>query len=98
MLEILLRRVAEAGTASSAQLAQELGVSPALLRGALDELVRHGYLQALIAGCGEPCDSCPAPAACLYTNAPRVWSLTAKGLARAAALRGGYSAPSSSFR
>jgi predicted ArsR family transcriptional regulator len=90
MLEDLLRRVAEKGTTSGAELARELGVSPALMQSLLEELDRQGYAQVMMAGCGRPC------AACLYCNAPRVWTLTAKGLGLLERRRQSYSPPSSS--
>ena len=97
MLEDLLRRVAEKGTASSAELARELGVSPALMQGLLESLDRQGYAQVMMAGCGRPCAACPLHAACLYRHAPRVWSLTAKGLGGLLERRRrSYSPPSSS--
>jgi DNA-binding MarR family transcriptional regulator len=96
MLEDLLRRVAEKGTASSAELARELGVSPALMQGLLAELDRQGYALKMIAGCGLPCAGCPLRTACLYRRAPRVWSLTAKGVGLLERRRRSYSPPSSS--
>ena len=95
MLEDLLRRVAEKGTASSAELVRELGVSPALMQGLLEALDRQGYAQVMMAGCGRPCAACPLHAACLYRRAPRVWSLTAKGLGLLERRRRSYSSPPS---
>ena len=100
MLEDLLRRVAEKGTASSAELARELGVSPALMQGLLQALDRQGYAQVMMAGCGRPCAACPLHAVCLYRHAPRVWSLTEKGLGLLERRRRSYSSPpsASSFK
>lgn len=79
MLEELLRMAASAGTACSAELAQRLGVSPALLGDMLDALTRQGYLKGIPAGCSVACEACPWHSGCLCERNARVWALTQKG-------------------
>ncbi|MGE5218170.1 MAG: helix-turn-helix domain-containing protein [Chloroflexota bacterium] len=79
MIEKLLRLAAARGTARSSDLAQALGVSPALAQQMLEMLVREGYLNSVVQGCAIPCELCPLHPACLLTNRPRIWVLTEKG-------------------
>ena len=79
MLDRILRLVAERGTIGVAVIADELDQSPILVRSALEELARQGYLQVVATGCASPCTGCPSSSACLFGNQPRIWSLTPKG-------------------
>jgi DNA-binding MarR family transcriptional regulator len=79
MLEDVLRIVASEGTASSAGLARRLGVSRALAEHMLEELARHGYLNAVAGECAAPCERCPLRSACLFGRRGRIWSLSPKG-------------------
>jgi predicted ArsR family transcriptional regulator len=79
MLRQLLRLAAGRGTMDLKALANELGTTPALVSQMLDQLQQQGYLQAVVQGCGTPCEHCPLRSACLYRRQPRVWSLTARG-------------------
>lgn len=79
MLKKLLHLVTEKGTVNDSELACELGISKALLKQILGELVRQGYLQPLTRGNSVPCKRCQLHTACLYGNQPRVLALTAKG-------------------
>ncbi|MEN8688189.1 MAG: FeoC-like transcriptional regulator [Desulfuromonadales bacterium] len=79
MLEILLRIVASKGTECSAELARKLGVSHTLMENMLDELVRQGYLKAVVGECSVPCERCPMHAACLFGRQARIWALSGKG-------------------
>lgn len=81
MLRRLLRQMADSGTACSSELAQALGVSPALVETMIEELARRGYLRPFSAGRAAPCERCPLRAACLYRGQPRLWALSAKGRA-----------------
>jgi DNA-binding MarR family transcriptional regulator len=67
------------GTARSSELAQALGVSPALTQQMLEVLEREGYLNSVVHGCSIPCERCPLHAACMFPNQPRIWVLTEKG-------------------
>ncbi len=79
MLRKLLHLVTEKGTVNDSELACELGISQALLKQILGELVRQGYLQPLTRGNSVPCKRCQLHMACLYGNQPRIFALTAKG-------------------
>ena len=78
MLRQLLHLVMEKGTVSDAELASELGISQALIKQILGELVRQGYLQPLTPGDSTPCERCPLHTACLFSNWPRIFTLTTK--------------------
>ena len=79
MLRQLLHLVTKKGTMSDSELACELGISQALIKQMLGELVRQGYLQPLTQGDSTPCVRCPSHTACLLGNRPRVFALTIKG-------------------
>jgi predicted ArsR family transcriptional regulator len=79
MFRQLLHLVTEKGTVSDSELACELGISQALIKQMLGELVRQGYLQPLTQGDSTPCQRCPLHTACLFGNRPRIFALTAKG-------------------
>lgn len=79
MLKDVLRLAVAWSTISSEDLARALGTSPELVRLVLEELVRRGYLQAVVPGCSIACERCPLHDACLYRRQPRVWMLTRKG-------------------
>jgi predicted ArsR family transcriptional regulator len=81
MLRQLLRLVASAGTLDLKDLATELGTSKPMVAQMLEALQRQGYLQAVVPGCGSPCEHCPLQPLCLYRRQPRVWRLTDKGRA-----------------
>ncbi|HBE91798.1 MAG TPA: hypothetical protein DDW55_04465, partial [Gammaproteobacteria bacterium] len=59
MLRHLLNLMREMGTVSDSELACELGISQALIKQMLGELVRQGYLQPLIQDDSTPCERCP---------------------------------------
>ena len=83
MLKKILRLVAALGTIRCEELARLLHTSPEIVRVALAELTRRGYLQTVAPGCAGACEHCPLRAACLYCRQPRVWMLTRKGAAQA---------------
>ncbi len=73
----------------ASELSYESGISQVLIKQMLEELVRQGYLQSLIRGEATPCNQCPAHKACLFSNRPRIFMLTAKGNRIAANIKGG---------
>lgn len=79
MLETILRIVASKGTECSSELARRLGVSHTLMENMLDELMRQGYLKAVVADCSIPCERCPMHTACLFGKQARIWALSPKG-------------------
>lgn len=79
MLRHLLQLLMERGTVSDSELACELGISQALIKQMLGELVRQGYLQPLIQGDSTHCERCPLHRVHLFGNRPRIFTLTAKG-------------------
>ena len=79
MLRQLLQLVMKKGSVSDAELASELGISQALIKQILGELVRQGYLQPLALGNSTPCERCPLHQTCLFGNRSRVFTLTVKG-------------------
>ena len=79
MLRKLLRLAASMGTARTSEIADSLGVSPALAEQLLEELTRKGYLEPVVEGCSVPCERCPLSVACLFRNQAHIWVLTKKG-------------------
>jgi DNA-binding transcriptional MocR family regulator len=87
MLERLLRMLAEGGTRTPTQLANQLGVSQSLVEQMLADLSRMGYLRPIDGlscrapsdGESTPCSGCPAKSACSVGEpAGQVWALTHK--------------------
>jgi len=79
MLHKLLRIVCSGGTHNFKQLAQQLGVSEALLESIIDQLVRIGYLKPLDGSCTDSCNGCPMAGTCSVGGLGRVWVLTEDG-------------------
>ena len=79
MLRHLLQLAMERGTVSDSELACELGISQALIKQMLGELVRQGHLHPLIQGDSTHCERCPLHRVHLFGNRPRIFTLTAKG-------------------
>ncbi|MHB0876318.1 MAG: FeoC-like transcriptional regulator [Anaerolineae bacterium] len=78
MLQSALRLIAAGEALSSGQLAQRLDVSPEIAKGALEQLVRLGYLKPSGADtCKAACSGCPQGQACFV--AAQLWALTEKG-------------------
>jgi L-amino acid N-acyltransferase YncA len=68
------------GVCSYDDLAQELGVSRALLEPLLDELLRSGCLRRADGeGAADGCESCPVHSTCGTTGGARFWEVTEKG-------------------
>ncbi|OGA47917.1 MAG: hypothetical protein A3F74_22605 [Betaproteobacteria bacterium RIFCSPLOWO2_12_FULL_62_58] len=67
------------GTVDIARLGRALHASPQQARHMIEELERLGYLDEVVAGCGQPCERCPLQQSCLFRNRPRLWKLTRKG-------------------
>ena len=80
MLVRLLRLIAEAGSADSAELAHSLGVSPALMQSMLDMLSRQGYLKSVVTDTSAACVQCPIRRSCLNGGKARLWTLSEKGV------------------
>lgn len=79
MLKQMLRLISVQGTARSTELANELGVSPALVREMLEKLAQQGYLETVAPGCSKSCKRCPLRTACHFRHQPQIWALTRKG-------------------
>ena len=79
MLRHLLQLVMERETVSDSELACELGISQALIKQMLGELVHQGYLQPIIQCDSTHCERCPLHRVHLFGNRPRIFTLTAKG-------------------
>lgn len=65
MLKSLLDRLAAGGTWTVESLAEQLDVTPALVKTMLDDLARRGYLQPLPGGCSGACASCAMSKSCV---------------------------------
>jgi len=81
MLKRLLSLIAaNEGVSSLDELAQEMGVPPAITEQLISELVRGGYLRTAYAEC-EPvgCGACPARVSCHQPTGVGLWELTPKG-------------------
>jgi len=79
MLNRLLQIIASGDLHTAPRLAQQLGVSEALLDNMLDELMRMGYLTSASAGCSGQCDHCAMGGTCAVGATGRVWVLTVAG-------------------
>ncbi len=75
LLERLLAQLREGGMRTPAELARELGTSPAMVEAMVAELGRRGYLQALPGDCVGRCQGCPHGAGCAVAGAGQSWSL-----------------------
>lgn len=82
VLDELLRRLGDGGIHTTAELAQQLGVTEGLVNAMAADLARRGYLEPLDDGCSTSCDGCGLAAACgparAHASAP-ILVLTAKG-------------------
>ena len=81
MLKRLLSLIAaNEGVSSLDELAQEMGVPPAITEQLISELVRAGYLHTAYGEC-EPvgCGACPARMNCHQPRGVGLWELTPKG-------------------
>lgn len=79
MLDQLLQILAEGGTHTYAELADDLGVGEVLLQQMIDDLARMGYLRAVGDGCQAECGQCSLAGICAVGGRARVWGLTEKG-------------------
>ncbi|MCX7668601.1 MAG: MarR family transcriptional regulator [Anaerolineae bacterium] len=73
----LLQLLADGGLHPPAALAQQLGLSEALVSAMIEELTRRGYLAPVPAACDASCASCGLKQAC--RAAPVLLTLTPKG-------------------
>jgi predicted transcriptional regulator len=79
MLRELLRAIDQSGTVSTAELARRIGFSEVLVRQALRDLERRGYLESGLPDstrdrCVPACAECPVLPQCFSA----VWQLTEK--------------------
>jgi predicted ArsR family transcriptional regulator len=79
MLLSLLQIIHSGQVHSLKQLAQQLDVSKALLKGMIDQLVRMGYLRQVKADCLGTCTGCRESSMCKTSDSPRLWALTEAG-------------------
>jgi DNA-binding MarR family transcriptional regulator len=81
MLRRLLTLIAaNEGVSSLDELAQEMGVPPAITEQLIGELVRGGYLRTAYGECAPiGCAACPARVSCHPPTGFRLWELTPKG-------------------
>lgn len=63
MLEALLTKIRSGGPLETAQLAAQLGTTPAMVRVMLEHLQRSGHIQPYQA-CGDGCGGCDLKGAC----------------------------------
>ena len=73
LLERLLTLLRQGGVRSIAQVAEELGTSPALVEHMVEDLARRGYLHPVEASCARACAGCAQACTCAVTGAGRVW-------------------------
>jgi hypothetical protein len=78
VLKQVLSTVAGGRVGSTAELADALGVSPAMVEAMVAELELRGLLHRL-GDCGEPCDGCPSVMHCGPATRGSAWMLTALG-------------------
>lgn len=76
MMQEILAALQSGGSSSAAQLAQRLGVTPAMLAAALEQLERMGRVRrvALAARCAHGCSGCTGGCAAAGPAAVR-WEL-----------------------
>jgi len=79
MLDTLLRTLANGGTYSPSDLAQELGVAEVLVHQMIEDLAALGYLSPMEDYCGMNCGRCPHSEGCCVSGRGRAWQLTGKG-------------------
>jgi hypothetical protein len=79
MLGKVLRLIAAAGVADSAELARRMGVSYMLMQGMLETLAGEGYLKPVAARPSAACSHCPMRRGCLIDGKTRLWALSGKG-------------------
>ncbi len=88
MLAELLRTLNSGGLHSMREVAQEMGVSEALIAEMADALARRGYLVPVTAGCGSAaaCSGCSMEPMCGTEARPaaRILALTEQGRRAAA--------------
>ena len=80
MLQEFLRIVRQGEIQSHLEIAQKMGVSPAMVLEIARELTQRGYLSEFSADCFDQeanCRGCSASTACQIMG--RTWSLTEKG-------------------
>ncbi|MGC8633589.1 MAG: hypothetical protein ACP5VP_02825 [Candidatus Limnocylindrales bacterium] len=75
ILDALLGRLEAGGVRTPADLARELGISPALVDAMILDLERRGYLRPVTAACDAACAGCPLAGTCSLAGQGRGWTL-----------------------
>lgn len=78
MLKRLVRAVSLGRAGNTRELADEIGVSQAVVEAMMDELVRRGLVQRA-SECSPGCGDCPVSPVCGSRNAGGIWVLTQAG-------------------
>ena len=78
MLQQMLDLIRKGQVGTQGQLAQQLGVSEAMVSQMIEQLAAQGYLEEATM-CVEGCQGCSLKAACGNDRELRLWSLTEKG-------------------
>jgi hypothetical protein len=79
LLERLLALLRRGGVRSLAEVAAELGTSPALVEAMLEDLSWRGYLRPVEAQCARECAGCAQSCRCAVIGAGRVWQMELPG-------------------
>jgi predicted ArsR family transcriptional regulator len=79
LLDRLLSLLRQGGVRSLAEVAAELGTSPALVEAMLEDLSRRGYLRPVEAQCARECAGCAQSGRCAVSGAGRVWQMETPG-------------------
>jgi DNA-binding Lrp family transcriptional regulator len=78
MFRKLLQLARDCSTIDLVGVARELGVSVADVRRMVQVLERLGYLERVVLGCNQPCESCSLQPICSLKHTPRLWHLSSK--------------------
>lgn len=78
MLKRLLQTIEAGQVGNTAELAEVLEASPALVEAMVVELEQRGLLQR-VGECGDPCAGCPVESSCGIAPRRCAWMLTAAG-------------------
>lgn len=79
MLVQLLERVARGGSVHLGELADEFGLTAAVVRDMLADLAIRGYLRPTGGDCSTKCGGCAFATSCHGETETQTWMLTEKG-------------------
>jgi len=79
LLEQLLALVRRGGVRSIAEVAAELGTTPALVETMLEDLARRGHLRPVETQCRRECAGCAQACRCTVTGGGRAWQMELPG-------------------